>query len=490
MYIKRNFIACVFMMVCALTGLTQQHLPRFKYSTAPAVLNAYIIGDSTRIPDDVRAIYTMKYSDGMGNARKGKKAILDENGFCSLSMPTGTTVSCNVIVGEHNFNCYVVPGDTVSFTLDLGTLENNGIAKAISFQGILADFNHDLVHAQEHGFDPYALYLDMDMKRNSNKLAAELPECSVDGYFQYLDSVYLHLKNRIDEDRTIGDAYRDFAEAVNRYGYGEAVPQCNYSIRSAGLDTEEKYLALLERQINWLEDYLKDDPWSSPALCYVLFGERESDLQFYIKRPVKIPEDYRQCNLASRYLQQMGQRSELLSEAQKDSVRVFMPELGQEVLDYNERLEKELAFINDQGNSHICSLTEDDIDASDVLSAILKQYRGRPVLLDLWETTCGPCRMAFKNMHDKKIELADRIHFVSVASERSDRDTWERLVPSYIGEHYYLTEKQLKDLHSQLPCETNAVPIWVLINADGTIHHTFIGWGNIEWIMRELEPVL
>lgn len=487
--IKHLAVTTLFLLI-ALTGLAQHHLPRFKYSKAPAVLNARIVGDFTQVPEDVKVIYTLKYSDGMGNARKGKKAQLDENGCCSLSLPTGTTVSCNVIVGEHDFNCYVVPGDTVSFTLDLCKLGNSGKTEAISFQGALADFNHDLVYAQEQGFDPYAIYLGINMKQNSGKLAAELSECSVDGYFQYLDSVYQHINDRINADRTIGGAYREFAQAVNRYGYGEAVPSCAYSIRHTGLDTEEKYLALLERQINWLEDYLRDDPWSAPALSYVMFGEIEDDLQFYIKRPVKIPEDYRQCNLTSRYLQQMGQRSELLSEAQKDSVRIYLPELGQDVLDYNERLEKELAFINDQGKSRICTLSEGNVDASDVLSAILKPYRGRPVLLDLWETTCGPCRMAFKNMHDKKIELADRIHFVNIASEHSDRATWERLVPNYIGDHYFLTEEQLKALHSQLPCDTNGVPIWVVVNADGTIHHAFTGWGNLELMMNELEPVL
>jgi hypothetical protein len=30
----------------------------------------------------------------------------------------------------------------------------------------------------------------------------------------------------------------------------------------------------------------------------------------------------------------------------------------------------------------------------------------------------------------------------------------------------------------------------VLINADGTIHHAFSGWGNIDKMMKEITPVL
>ena len=179
-----------------------------------------------------------------------------------------------------------------------------------------------------------------------------------------------------------------------------------------------------------------------------------------------------------------------LSDEQVDSVRIFLPELGQDVLDYNNQLEQKLTFINEEGMSRICTLADDKIHSGDVLSAILEPYRGRPVLIDLWETTCGPCRMAFKEMHEKKKELSDRMYFVNIASERSDLSTWQRLVPSFIGDHYRLTEEQLLALHSQLPCDTNGVPVWVVINPDGSIHHTFTGWGGVDYTMSHLEPVL
>ena len=140
-----------------------------------------------------------------------------------------------------------------------------------------------------------------------------------------------------------------------------------------------------------------------------------------------------------------------------------------------------------QGMSRICTLPD---DAKDILAAILKPYKGKPVLLDLWETTCGHCRLAFKAMHEKKKELAGRIHFVNIVSNASDLAVWLRLIPNYIGDHYRLTQQQLQSLHGQLPCDTSGVPIWVLINADGTIHHAFVGWSNVERMMREINPVL
>ena len=454
------------------------------------MLRGCLVGDSTPRPEDARVIHWMKYNAGMGDARKDKKEVFDKNGCCSFSLHTGTTAKCLVMIGDYEFTCYVVPGDTVSFTLDLDKIKTQGLPQSLSFSGTLSDFNHDLVYAMEKGFDPEAMYQEIEMKRNMGQLANELSEVSIDGYFEYLDSTYKSVSRLIDEDDKLGDAYREFAKAANHYEYATLIPFCAQSIKFSGVETEEQYAALVERQSQWLENYMQGDPWTEPALCYVMWGPPEMFIKNLIKRKVELPEDYRQCHLASKYMMQIGQQSQLLSEAQKDSVRIYLPELGQDILDYNDKLEQKMAFINESGKSRICTLSNDKIIDNDVLSAILEPYRGRPVLLDLWETTCGPCRFAFKEMHGKKIELADKIHFVNIASERSDLATWERLVPSYIGDHYRLTEQQLQSLHSQLPCKTDGVPIWVLINSDGTIHHAFTGWGNLDIMMEELEPIL
>ena len=101
----------------------------------------------------------------------------------------------------------------------------------------------------------------------------------------------------------------------------------------------------------------------------------------YVSQPVKLPAEYQQCRLASKFLEQMGAQRILLTEAQKDSVLTFLPELAQDVLDYNERMERELSFVSEQGMSRVCTLSD---NADDILATILKPYNGKPVLLDLW----------------------------------------------------------------------------------------------------------
>ena len=488
---SKKIIITTLLALIVMAGQAQKHLPALQYSKEPAVLSGRIIKDSTQKIDDIHARYVMKYGSGMGDGVRFKSAALDADGRFSLSLHTGTTVDCRVFIGEYEFTCYVVPGQTVSFTLNLKKLKTQGLAKALTFSGQLADFNHDLTYAREQGFDPNLIYGDIESKRNMGQLIDELPEKSEEGYFHYLDSTYQRVNKLIDNNRKIGKAYREFAKAVNRYHYGAMIPFCAQSIKYTGIDTQETYDAFAKRQQQRLEDYMQnDDPWAFPALSYVMWGVPDTFINSHISRPVKLPADYQQCYLASKYLEQIGKQQQLLSDAQKDSIQTYLPELAQDVLDYNDKLEQKLSFINEQELSRVCTLSDDQIHSDDILSAILKPYRGRPVLLDLWETTCGPCRFAFKDMHDKKKELANRIHFVNIASENSDLATWQRLIPNYIGDHYRLTKQQLQALHRQIPCDTSGVPVWVLVNADGSIHHAFVGWGGINHIMKEISPVL
>ena len=485
---KKTIITALLTIV-AMAGQAQKHLPELKYSKEPAVLNGIIIGDASQRPNSVGVRYLLKYTSGMGDALRQESTAVDADGHFSLSLPTGTTMDCHVTVGNCRFTCYVVPGETVSFTLNLGKIKK-GLAKALTFSGQLADFNHDLVYATEQGFDPETIYRDIEAKRNMGQLVNELPEKSEQGYFHYLDSTYQRINELIDNDHKIGKTYREFAKAANHYELGAMMPFCCQSIQYAGIETDEDYEAFEARLQQRLDSYMQDDPWANPVLSYVMWGEPETFVASYVSRPVKLPADYRQCHLASKFLEQMGAQKLLLTEEQKDSVRTFLSVLGQDVLDYNNRMERELSFVSEQGMSRICTLPDSTKDSDDILSAILQPYQGKPVLLDLWETTCGPCRFAFKEMHEKKKELAGRMHFISIASEYSDLATWQRLIPNYIGDHYRLSKQQLQTLHRQIPCDTNGVPVWVLINADGTIHHAFKGWGSLDQMMKELSPVL
>lgn len=486
----KQTIIFLLLAVVTMTVQAQKHLPEIRYDSKPAVLSGHIIGAEK--PSTLHLRSMKRYCSGMPlDGLWREEVTLDSNGQFQTSIPVNMTNSCTVRFGGQQFSLFVVPGKKVSFTLNLQQLQLEGLAEALTFGGELARFNHDLVYATEKGIDPISIYDEMEDKRNTGQLLNELPEKSEQGYFDYLDATRHRIDKMLDAEEHIGTAYREFAKAVNLYMYGSMIPFCGQSIQYAGiLDDEAAYDAFEARLRSRCDRYMQGDPWANPLLSYVMWGDADMFIAHYVSRPVKLPDSYWKCWYASKYLAQIEKEKTLLSEAQKDSLQTLMSELSAEVLAHNDRLEQELSFVSEQEMSRICSLPDEAASTDDILSLLLKPYRGRPVLLDLWETTCGPCRMAFKEMHEKKKELADRIHFVNVASDRSDLATWQRLVPNYIGDHFRLTGQQLQALHRQIPCDTNGIPLWVIINADGTIHHAFVGYSNLDSMMKEINQVL
>ena len=102
------------------------------------------------------------------------------------------------------------------------------------------------------------------------------------------------------------------------------MPFCGQSIQYAGIDSDEAYDAYVARLQKRFDSYLKDNPWTNSLLSYVMWGVADTFISSYVSRPVKLPADYQQCHLASKYLQQMALQKLLLSEEQKDSVRTSL----------------------------------------------------------------------------------------------------------------------------------------------------------------------
>lgn len=297
------FITILLVLANALSISAQKHLPEIRYDCAPAVLSGHIVGVDR--PDSLHLQSLRRYCSGLPfDALWRTSVALDENGKFEVSIPVGLTSQCTLSFGNHRFSCFVVPGKTVSFILNLRKLEKRGLAAALRFEGELARFNRDNVYAKEKGIDPESIYLEMERKRNMETLKDELTEQSEMGYFDYLDSTFEWVNIALDADKYIGSAYREYAKAVNRYQYGSMLPFCDQSIQYVGIENDEEYKSCEKRMNSRLENYMRDDPWANPLLSYVMWGMPDEFVESYVSRPVKLPDSYWKCYTASRYMQQ------------------------------------------------------------------------------------------------------------------------------------------------------------------------------------------
>ncbi len=108
-----------------------------------------------------------------------------------------------------------------------------------------------------------------------------------------------------------------------------------------------------------------------------------------------------------------------------------------------------------------------DVTNEKLFEAIIAPHKGKVVLVDLWNTWCGPCRAALKrNEPLKENELSDKdIVWIYIADVSSDINQYNNLISNINGLHYLLNEEQIKYLRSQF--EVDGIPYYILVDRKG-----------------------
>lgn len=131
-----------------------------------------------------------------------------------------------------------------------------------------------------------------------------------------------------------------------------------------------------------------------------------------------------------------------------------------------------------------------NVSPENTLSTILDRYKGKTVLLDMWETWCGWCIKGHQEMAPYKEDLKDKdIVFLYIASPSSPFDQWMHYTKTVPGEHYYLTEEQNKYLSEKI-WGTTGVPKYAIYGHNGDQLYKQVGWAGLETLKTEIEKAL
>ncbi|UKN00782.1 AhpC/TSA family protein [Paracrocinitomix mangrovi] len=97
----------------------------------------------------------------------------------------------------------------------------------------------------------------------------------------------------------------------------------------------------------------------------------------------------------------------------------------------------------------------------------LKDFYGKPIILDFWATWCGPCKAEFPGLRELEEKYGEKINIVSVGVWCKEDDWRKMAIKEEFKLNIYLTKEESEGLQSEYML--NSIPRYVMLDKTGKV---------------------
>lgn len=185
---------------------------------------------------------------------------------------------------------------------------------------------------------------------------------------------------------------------------------------------------------------------------------------------------------AVAYITQIEEQNRPLSQQQIDNINAYYKDdLGKIILNRNQKIIDQLA----KTQAELIDLSE---QPEFNLLDFMKWFEGRPVVVDLWNTWCGPCIDAMKKFEEKKQSYADSdVVFLYICNTSSPEQKWHSYAERESGVHVRLSDDASYALMSEY--DFDAIPSYLFFDRKHNLVEKYTSFPGVDGFVKSISNI-